>query len=83
MITAIKGNSKIVCTLGTFEEQLEPLGYRLASEENEEATKEVASLLEKEEDKQESILFEKEEQEELSEKFGLKTKKASTSKKGK
>lgn len=82
MITAIKGNSRIICTLGTFEEQLEPLGYRLASEENEEATKEVASLLEKEEDKQENTLFE-EEQEDLSEKFGLKNKKISTSKKGK
>ena len=82
MITAIKGNSRIICTLGTFEEQLEPLGYRLASEENEEATKEVASLLEKEEDKQENTLFE-EEQEDLSEKFGLKNKKTSISKKGK
>lgn len=79
MITVVKGNHKVICTLGTFEEQLEPLGYRIASKEKEEATKEVASLNKKEEDKQESLL----EEEKMSEKFGLSKSKTSTSKKGK
>ena len=74
MITVVKGSSKVVCTKGTFEEQLKPLGYRLASEVKE-AVRSTASLLDKKE--------ENKEQEDLSEKFGLKSSKISISKKGK
>lgn len=83
MITAVKGNSKIVCTLGTFEEQLKPLGYRLASEDKG-ATKKVAPLLKNKEEKSKT-LFDNQEEENLNEKFGLlkKEEKTSTSKKGK
>lgn len=79
MVTIVKGNQKIVCTKGTFEEQYKQLGYRLASEDKKEATKEVASSFEKKEDKTDDIDSEKEE---LSTKYGLKSKKSTTSKKG-
>ena len=75
MITAVKGNSKVKCTLGTFEEHLKPLGYRLASEV-EEAVQKTASLLDKKKE-------DKQEEEDLSKKFGLKDTKTSISKKGK
>lgn len=81
MITVVKGNSKIVVTKATYEEQLKKLGYQIASE-SKGATKQVAPLLdikeEKIELKQDS---QEEEKESLSEKFGLSEKK--TTKKGK
>ena len=67
MVTIVKGNEKIICTKGTFEEQYRPLGYRLASENKKEATKKVASSFE--------------EKEELSAKYGLKSKKSTANKK--
>lgn len=83
MITVVKGDSKLTVTMGTFEEQLKPLGYRIASEDKG-ATKKVAPLLKDKEEKT-SILFDNQEEENLNEKFGLtnKEEKTSTSKKGK
>lgn len=86
MITAIKGSSKLLITKGTFEEQLKPLGYQIASEDKG-ATRKVAPLIEnKEEEKPNTSLFENEnenenEEKNLSKKFGLEGEK-STSKKG-
>ena len=77
MITIVKGNDKIVCTKGTFEEQYKILGYQIASKEKE-ATGKVASFVNKEEKKQEKVEQDNEE-EEIKEKYGLK----SNSKKGK
>lgn len=74
MITIVKGNDKIVCTKGTFEEQYKILGYHIASEEKE-ATKKVASNVNKEEKEKE----EEQEEEKITEKYGLKK----TTKKGK
>ena len=80
MITVVKGSSKLVVTKETFEEQLKPLGYQIASE-NKGATKKVAPLFENKEeiklDKQEN------DEESLNKKFGLSEEKTSTSKKGK
>lgn len=80
MITIVKGNDKIVCTKGTFEEQYKILGYQIASKEKE-ATKKVASIIDKEEktEKQENKEENINEQEEISEKYGLNK----TNKKGK
>lgn len=72
MITIVKGNDKIVCTKGTFEEQYKILGYHIASEEKE-ATKKVASNVNKEEKEIEQ------DEEKITEKYGLKK----TTKKGK
>lgn len=69
MITIVKGNDKIVCTKGTFEEQYKILGYQIASEKKE-ATEKVASFENKEEeDKEEekAVNFE----EELTEKYQI------------
>lgn len=80
MITIVKGNSKLVVSKGTYEEQFKHLGYQIASK-GKGATKQVASLFEKEEKEDNQ---EEEEEKELSEKFGLKEEeKTSTSRKGK
>lgn len=55
MITIIKGNEKIVCTKGTFEEQYKSLGYQIASE-NKGATKDVAPIVESEEKEEAKVL---------------------------
>lgn len=83
MITVVKGSSKIKVTKETFEEQLKPLGYQIASE-NKGAAKKVAPLLEnkEEEDNLKESLLENKEEEDLSKKW-LKEDKTSTSKKGK
>lgn len=74
MITIIddKGNNRIVCTKGTYEEVYKNLGYHLASEDNKGATKKVAP----------SVVEEKEvnDEEKISSKYGV-SKKKSTSKK--
>jgi len=75
MITIVKGNDKIVCTKGTFEEQYKILGYQIASEKKE-ATEKVASIVNKEENKKE---LDTKEEEKINEKYGLKR----TAKKGK
>lgn len=75
MITIVKGNDKIVCTKGTFEEQYKILGYQIASEKKE-ATEKVASIVNKEEANKE---LDKKEEEKINEKYGLKK----TTKKGK
>lgn len=81
MITVVKGSSKLVVTRGTFEEQLKPLGYHIASEDKG-ATKKVAPLFK---DEEEEILDKQENEEDnLNEKFGLSDKEeTSKSKKGK
>lgn len=68
MITIVKGNDKIVCTKGTFEEQYKILGYQIASEKKEAAEK-VASFENKEEENKEekAVNFE----EELTEKYQI------------
>ena len=73
MITIVKGNEKIVCTKGTYEEQYKQLGYRPASEIKEEATKKVGSSL-----KETKTVDDKEDSEEdkISTKYGLKSKKS-------
>lgn len=73
MITIEKGEHKLTCTTRTYEEQFKQLGYRIASDKKE-ATKKVASSLDNQE---------KNKEEELTEKYGLETKKTKTSKKGK
>lgn len=75
MITIVKGNDKIVCSYGTYENQFKNLGYRLASEEKKEAEVKPASSL-KEVNKEE-----KSDEDKLSEKYGLKTKKSASTKK--
>lgn len=80
MVTIVKGNQKIVCTKGTFEEQYRPLGYRLASENKKEATDKVASSFEEKEELKTKIDDNEEEKEELSTKYGLKSKKSATKK---
>lgn len=86
MITVVKGDSKITVTKATFEEQLKPLGYRIASEEKG-ATKKVAPLFKNKEEKTSILLDNQEnnEEENLNEKFGLleSKEKTSTSRKGK
>lgn len=82
MITIVKGNSKLLVTKGTFEDQYKNLGYHIASNK-EEATKKVASIINKEAEKennQEKTLEDikendKEEENKLNEKYGLKSKK--------
>lgn len=74
MITIVKGNEKIVCSYGTYENQFKNLGYRLASEEKKEAAPKTASSLKDKEAVEE-------ENEKLSEKYGLKSKKSTTTKK--
>lgn len=78
MVTIVKGNQKIVCTKGTFEEQYKQLGYRLASKDEKEATDKVASSFEKVEKEANDDEAEKDE---LTSKYGLKSKKSTTSKK--
>lgn len=78
MVTIVKGNQKIVCTKGTFEEQYKQLGYRLASKDEKEATNKVASSFEKVEKEANDDEAEKDE---LTSKYGLKSKKSTTSKK--
>lgn len=75
MITIVKGNDKIVCTKGTFEEQYKILGYQIASEKKE-ATEKVASIVNKKEANKDT---DKKEEEKINEKYGLKK----TTKKGK
>lgn len=81
MVTIVKGNEKIICTKGTFEEQYRPLGYRLASDSKKEATKQVASSFEEKEELSTKIDDTEEEKEELSTKYGLKSKKSTANKK--
>jgi hypothetical protein len=78
MITIVdeKGNNEIICTKGTYEDVYKRIGYRLASEDKKEATKEVASSIIKEEQKNDD-----QEKEELSSKYGLKSGKSTASKK--
>ena len=73
MITVKKGDFEIVVTKETFEKQLKPLGYQLASKENKGATEKVAPFVEKEEieEKVEKNSLEKEENT-LDEEFGFK-----------
>lgn len=53
MITIVKGNDKIVCTKSMFEEQFKVLGYQIAPQKKEGATKSVVpSLNENEEQKE-------------------------------
>ena len=78
MVTIVKGNQKIVCTKGTFEEQYKQLGYRLASKDEKEATDKVASSFKKVEKEANDDEAEKDE---LTSKYGLKSKKSTTSKK--
>lgn len=78
MVTIVKGNQKIVCTKGTFEEQYKQLGYRLASKDEKEATEKVASSFEKVEKEAND---DEAENDELTSKYGLKSKKSTTSKK--
>lgn len=80
MITIVKGSSKLLVTKGTYEDHFKKLGYQIASK-NEGATKEVAPLLKEKEEKEENQ--DNKEEESLSEKFGLKDRKGSISKKGK
>lgn len=75
MITIVRGNDKIVCSKGTFEEQYKILGYQIASEKKE-ATEKVASVVNKEEKKKNT---ENNDEEKINEKYGLKK----TTKKGK
>lgn len=70
MITIVKGNDKIVCSYGTYEDQYKKLGYLPASCKEKEATKKVASSFEKDDKKEEEIAI----------KYG--TKKKTTTKKG-
>lgn len=74
MITIVKGNEKIVCTYGMFENQFKNLGYRLASENKKEAEVKPASSLKAEVVKDE----EDAEKDKISTKYGLKTSKKST-----
>ena len=80
MITIVRGNEKIVCSVGTYEEQYKQLGYLPLSEKasttKKEAAPKVASSLEEKEVKEEDN-----EKEKLSEKYGLKSKKSTTTKK--
>lgn len=78
MVTIVKGNQKIVCTKGTFEEQYKQLGYRLASKDEKEATEKVASSFEKVEKEANEDEAEKDE---LTSKYGLKSSKKSTTSK--
>ena len=77
MVTIVKGNQKIVCTKGTFEEQYKQLGYRLASKDEKEATNKVASILKVEKEANEDEA----EKDELTSKYGLKSSKKSTTSK--
>lgn len=75
MVTIVKGNHKIVCTKGTFEEQYKQLGYRLASKDEKEATDKVASSFEKVEKEAND---DEAENDELTSKYSLKSKKTAT-----
>lgn len=81
MITVKKGDFEIVVTKDTFEKQLKPLGYQLASKETKGATEKVAPFVKEEEVEKENSLEEalekieeSEEKEEVSldEEFGFK-----------
>lgn len=76
MITIIKGDSKLIVSQQTFEEQYKNLGYQIASDKKE-AAKEVASASIKEEKKEEEKKEDNEEKK-INEKYGFnknKTKK--------
>lgn len=79
MITIVdkNGENKIICTKGTFEDVYKRLGYRLASKDEKEATNKVASILKIEKEANEDEA----EKDELTSKYGLKSKKSTTSKK--
>lgn len=88
MITVVKGDSKIVVTKATYEEQLKKLGYSVVASKKKEATKKVASNDIKENDEEDlDKLLKKdlEEKQNLSEKYGFTNaeKKSSISKRGK
>jgi len=53
MVTIVKGNEKIVCSRGTYEDQYRQLGYRIASEKNKETTEKVVSPIKEEAEKEE------------------------------
>jgi hypothetical protein len=73
MITVKKGDFKIKTTKQVFEEQLRPLGYQLASKENEGAAEEVAPFVKKEEvEVKAKEKSEKAEEKALDEEFGFK-----------
>lgn len=77
MITVQKGGSKLVVTKATFENQLKPLGYQLASEENKGAAKKVAPFENKKEEAEIKETKENEEDKEVkeeAEKLGFKKK---------
>jgi hypothetical protein len=78
MVTIVKGNEKIICTRGTYEEQYKHLGYRLASKDEKEATNKVASSFEKSEKEAND---DEAENDELTSKYGLKSSKKSTTSK--
>lgn len=79
MITIVKGNEKLVCTACQYEDQYKQLGYLPASEINKEATTKVASSLK--ENKNIEDEEDNKEQEKLSTKYGLKSKKSTTTSK--
>lgn len=78
MITVEKGSFKMLVTRETFEEQLKPLGYQIASKDNKGAAEKVAPFVEKEEKiektEPEKVVEDKEktEEDDLNEEFGFK-----------
>ena len=76
MITIVKGNEKIVCTKGIFEEQYKSLGYQIASKNKEATNKVASSVLKEEANNEEKTLKDLQEEikseEKISEKYGLK-----------
>ena len=79
MITIVKGKEKIVCTVQTFHEQYEQLGYQIASNDKG-ATKKVAPIIkeDKNQDKKELKDIKEEqksEEKKINAKYGLNTKK--------
>ena len=71
MITVEKGSSKMVVTRETFEEQLKPLGYQIASKGDKGAAEKVAPFVKKEEKKVEIEPEHEVEAEEIKEKEAL------------
>ena len=62
MITVKKGEHEMIVTKGTFERQLKPLGYQIASKENKGAAEKVAPFVKKEDKKIEKVEPEVEEE---------------------
>ena len=74
MVTIVRGDSKLVVSNKTFEEQYKPLGYQIASNDKE-ATKKVASIVNKEENQVKEKNNSEKEEKKINEKYGFKTKK--------